>query len=82
MKVTLTEKGRTVIAKDDIGNEVWYYRVGKALTPTSAEFNGSSYTKDDLRWKRDKRGAISKAFAIWIEEIDKEAYNLFFGLSK
>ncbi|PGR83512.1 hypothetical protein [Bacillus cereus] len=82
MKVTLTEKGRTVIAKDDNGNEVWYYLVGKALTPTCAEFNGSSYTKEDLRWKRDKRGSISKAFAIWIEEIDKEAYNLFFGLSK
>lgn len=80
MEVTLVDNGRGVIAKDKLGNELWYYYEGKALRAVCATFNGCEYTMDGLRWKRDKRGAVSAAFTLWYDAIHDKAYKLHFGL--
>lgn len=43
-----------------------------------ARFNGAGFTKLPISWKRDKRGAVSRAFYDWFYEANKSMYQQFF----
>ncbi|MDF9638803.1 MULTISPECIES: hypothetical protein [Bacillus cereus group] len=75
----MINNGIGVIFKDG-DNEVWYFKEGNAIRQSSATFNGAEYTYDGLRWKRDKRGKLSKVFVEWVDSVHNEAYKLYYGI--
>ena len=76
MMVNLEVNKLGIVAKDELGNEVWYYDLN-GLHASCGEFNGVMFDVDGTQWK-NKKGKLSKAFIEWFEEIDKKAYELYY----
>lgn len=70
--------------KDDQGNLIHGFmtcnKQGKqtSYVIVGAKFIDARFTKEKIRWKRDKKGQVSKAFYEWEEEAQRELYNQFF----
>ncbi|MBE7114595.1 hypothetical protein FT641_20300 [Bacillus paranthracis] len=75
MNIEMIYDGGRVVAKDGEGNEVYYSKKRNELVVLFATFSGVIYDKVPLGWKRTKRGAVSKAFYSWYEQMDKAVYD-------
>lgn len=57
---------------DEKGNSLYYSVEGNYYKPLVAQYNGVMYTKEELRWKRTKSGAVSTEFYNWLETVDNQ----------
>lgn len=80
MTINIQYNGERVTATDEKENSVFYIKRGNLLEPLCASFEGVSYDKEEYRWKRSKRGAVSTAFLNWITDFDKDVYNKHYNL--
>lgn len=83
-KLTMKENDHWVDVTDDKGNCLYgYLKLNKQDEPSSyqvvgAKFNDAQFSKEPIRWRRNKRGAVSLAFYEWVEIAEKELYEQFF----